>query len=287
MTPPATATLYEMIQEMPVLFSVFVFWLGCCIGSFLNVCIWRIPRGESVVTAPSHCPRCGHHIRWYENIPLVSWLALRGKCSGCGQPITIRYFLVELLTGVLFVLVFVKVIYLGWPLTFLPLYFGLIMLAVSTAFIDFEHLIIPDRITFPTMALGLVSALAFPETWRQESHLLAASYSIFTLLGCGLVMWGVSFLGEKIFRQDAFGLGDVKYIAALGACLGPFATFSILLIASVAGTLIGFGAALVRGKSLSKLAVPFGPFLAAATCIWIIGDSFILYWFDKLLPPSP
>jgi leader peptidase (prepilin peptidase)/N-methyltransferase len=281
------STLYGMIVEQPVLFGVFVFWLGCCIGSFLNVCIWRIPRGESVVTAPSHCPRCGHQIRWYENIPLVSWLALRGKCSGCREPITIRYFIVELITGILFVLVFAKVVYLGWPLTFLPLYFGLIMLAVCTTFIDFKHLIIPDRITYPTMLLGVLSALAFPETWRQASHLLAGAYSIFTLLGCLAVMWSVSFLGEKIFRRDAFGLGDVKYITALGACLGPFATFSILLIASVIGTAAGVSLALARRQALSGIAIPFGPFLAVATCLWIGGDYFILSWVGALLPPVP
>lgn len=278
--------LYEMILEQPVLFGIFVFCFGCCIGSFLNVCIWRIPRGESIVTAPSHCPRCDHRIRWRENIPLVSWLALRGKCSGCGEPITIRYFIVELLTGVLFMLVFTKVVYLKWPLAFLPLYFGLIMLAVCTAFIDFRHLIIPDRITYPAMALGVLSALAFPETWRVDSHLLAGAYSIFTLLGCLLVMGCVSFFGEKIFQRDAFGLGDVKYIAALGACLGAFNTFLILLIASVIGTAAGLAAALARRQPLSGVAIPFGPFLAAATCLWISGDYFILSWINGLLPPA-
>ncbi len=277
--------LYEMISEMPWLFAVFTFMLGCCIGSFLNVCIWRIPRGESVVTAPSHCPNCGHNIRWYENIPLVSWLALRGKCSGCKQPITIRYFMVELLTGVLFLLVFAKILYLGWPLTFLPLYFGLIMLAVCTVFIDIKHRIIPDRITYPTMILGILSAMAFPETWRQSSHLLAAAFSIFTLLGSLGVMYLVSFFGEKIFKQDAFGLGDVKYIGAIGACLGPLATFFILLIASILGTLFGVCGALVLRKPLSKMAIPFGPFLAFATYIWIVADYIIIRWYLSLQPP--
>ena len=108
--------LYDIFQSNP---SSYWFWfavvfvVGCCMGSFLNVCIWRMPLGESVITAPSHCPKCGHQIKWYENIPLVSFLCLRARCSGCGQPITWRYFIVELLTGALFAIAYFAITYKG------------------------------------------------------------------------------------------------------------------------------------------------------------------------------
>lgn len=276
--------LYMMILEMPYVFYFFAFALGCCIGSFLNVCIWRIPRGESIVTAPSHCPECAHNIRWYENIPLISWLALGGRCSSCKQPITIRYFMVELLTGVLFLLAFYKVLLYQMPLTFLPLYFGLIMLAVCTAFIDIKHLIIPDRITYPAAVLGMVSALAFPETWHLNCRLLAGSYSIFTMLGCLFIMGLIGFFGEKIFKKEALGGGDVKYMAAVGACVGPIGAFGILLIASLLGTVVGL-AILFRSDKERNPVIPFGPFLAAATCIWILTDYFLINCYLRTLPP--
>ena len=138
--------------------TVCVFFFGLCIGSFLNVCIWRLPRNESVISpSSSHCPKCGHELSWFENIPLLSWLCLRGRCRKCGKPITIRYFLVELLTGCLFVGVWFRI--LSFKLSFM-LFLGLLIgslvvtgLAIATAFIDYEHFIIPNKNYLPRFNL--------------------------------------------------------------------------------------------------------------------------------------
>ena len=127
--------LYENFCREPLAYWFWfavVFWVGCCLGSFLNVCIWRMPLGESVVTAPSHCPRCGHKIRWYENIPLFSFLCLRAKCSGCKQPISWRYFIVELLTGVLFAISYAAITYKNLSFAFIIPYGAMMKLKLCT-----------------------------------------------------------------------------------------------------------------------------------------------------------
>lgn len=272
---------YPFLPELMPLWYIFIFIFGCCIGSFLNVCIWRIPRGESVVTAPSHCPKCNHGIRWYENIPLLSYLALRGKCSSCKMPITIRYFLVELITGIFYLLIFYRITSSNQSLSLLPVYFGVTMLIICTAVIDFEHTIIPDRTTYPAMILGVICALVFPETWSTSSHFTAVGFSLATMIGYGLIMGLFSIVGEKIFKQEALGWGDVKYMAAIGACLGPLAAFFVLLIGSILGTIIGTILLLSSKKrNAGRMAIPFGPFLAIATALWMfIGKEFWCYLF--------
>ncbi|MDD3116874.1 MAG: prepilin peptidase [Lentisphaerae bacterium] len=269
---------YPFSSELMPLWYFFVFIFGCCIGSFLNVCIWRIPRGESIVTAPSHCPKCNHEIHWYENIPLVSWLALRGRCSECKNPITIRYFLVELITGILYLAIFYKVISNAQPLILLPVCFALIMLTICTAVIDFEHMIIPDKITYPAMVFGLINAAFFPELWGTSKHFTALLFSLGSMFGCTLIMSIFSIAGEKIFKQEALGWGDVKYMAAISACLGPTAAFFVLLIGSVAGAVIGSGLLLFSKRidhGHGHATIPFGPFLALATVLWLfIGERF-------------
>ncbi|QSH42271.1 prepilin peptidase [Lentisphaerota bacterium ZTH] len=280
---PAFGSFQFLPQMMPFWYFMS-FIIGCCIGSFLNVCIYRIPAGKSLSMPPSHCPKCRHRIRWYENIPLLSWLVLRGQCSSCKCRIPARYFLVELLTGLLFFVLFFKVTLDRQPTGILLVYYGMTMLIVTTAFIDYEHRIIPNKTTYPAMLLGLVAALLFPQIWHTTSHFKAFLLSLASLIGCTVFMAAFAITGKMIFKRDALGWGDVKYIAAVGACLGPLGAFFTLLFGSLTGTLAGVGIMLRKRTSL-KTAIPFGPFLAAGTYLWMVfGErltSFYLSFFPQ------
>ncbi|WP_176013824.1 A24 family peptidase [Victivallis sp. Marseille-Q1083] len=250
----------------------FALVFGCCIGSFLNVCIWRIPLGESVVFAPSHCPKCGHHIRWYENIPLISYLGLRGKCSQCRQPITIRYFLVELLTGLLFVGAFAVSAELPLPLPALALSAGLIMMALPAAFIDVEHRLIPNKLTCPMMVFAVLVAWLEPAWWQEDSRWAAAVWSIGSGLAAWAVMAALAWLGRRIFKAEALGGGDVKFIAAVAAATGWQGALVTLTVGSFLGTLYGIGLMIRQWKSRKdwkRLTVPFAPFLAVGVYVWM------------------
>ena len=263
--------LYENFCSNPQAYWFWfavVFVVGCCMGSFLNVCIWRMPLGESVITAPSHCPKCGHQIKWYENIPLISFLCLRAKCSGCKQPITWRYFIVELLTGTLFAIAYIAITYKKMPFSLMIPAGAMIMLAVSAAFIDFEHRIIPDALNFPAMVVGGIF-------WIAEYFTGAIRFEglIITLL-CGFAAWGffifLAWLGAKIFKAEALGMGDVKFLAAAAFLFGPsmiIEYFAGLLIASLSGFLFGVVHALLKKQDLRGSTLPFGPFLASGMVI--------------------
>ncbi|HCH86985.1 MAG TPA: hypothetical protein DFL85_15940, partial [Lentisphaeria bacterium] len=164
-------------------FSSFLF--GSCLGSFLNVCIWRMPLGESIVTAPSHCPKCGTPIRWFDNIPVVSYLALRGRCRSCKAPISPRYVIVEALTGILFALLLFKVGATQQPPFTLLLYFTMTLLCITTIWIDFEHRLIPDATTYPAILFGLAASAAFPSVWGVSNHLLSGAYALISGAAAG------------------------------------------------------------------------------------------------------
>jgi len=251
---------------------VFAFVFGLCVGSFLNVCAWRIPRGESVVSPPSKCPKCDRPIRWYENIPLLSWLALRGRCRGCREPISIRYFLIELATGLLFAAVYVKVDSLGLPrVAFaaeLAASLAVASLAVVATVTDMEHRIIPNKTTYPVVFLGLVLAAAAPENWGMKSPSAGFALSCASVTVCAGAMLLVSIFGKMAFKKDALGLGDVKFVAAVAAALGPRAAFFTLFAGSVLGAAVGLVLMAVRKKG-PKMAIPFGPALAGGALLWI------------------
>ncbi|MCP3965736.1 MAG: prepilin peptidase [Lentisphaerae bacterium] len=271
---------YPFLPQMMPFWYFMSFVIGCCIGSFLNVCIYRIPAGKSLSTPPSHCPLCKHQIRWYENIPLLSWLALRGKCSNCKCKIPPRYFLVELLTGLLFFVLFYKVALDRQPVAVLFVYFGLTMLVVTTAFIDYEHRIIPNKTTYSAMLLGLVIATIFPRIWHTGSHFHAFLFSLASLCLSAAFMASFAIFGKMIFKRDALGWGDVKYIAAVGACIGLKGAFFTLLFGSLAGTVAGLGIMLYKHKSI-KTAIPFGPFLAAGTYLWMVfGERLTMFYLS-------
>lgn len=265
-------------------FLVSSFLFGICLGSFLNVCIWRLPLGESVATAPSHCPKCGTPIRWFDNIPIVSWLVLRGRCRSCKAPISPRYVIVEALTGILFALLLLKVGATQQPPFTALLYFTMAMLCVTTVWIDFEHRLIPDATTYPAMLLGLAASVAFPSVWGVKSHLLSGALA----LGSGAVAGGALALfavaGRSIAGREVLGWGDVKFAAAAGILLGlPGALFSVLA-GSLLGTLYGVGCAVRRKRSLARIAVPLGPFLAIGSLAWMFAGEKILRWYLGFFP---
>lgn len=239
----------------PIFIPVLITLLGLIVGSFLNVVIHRLPRDESVVKPASRCPNCARSIRWYENIPLVSFAALRAKCPGCKTKISYRYPLVEALTGVLFFACFRGTIDID-------LFRNLVFVAsgIAITFIDLDHRIIPDELSLGGWAVGLITA-----PW-------AANHSFVELLVASLVGFGV-FLGfamlyEKLTGRVGIGGGDIKYMGTLGAFLGLSGLWAAILVASVVGSVIGILYATLskpaegeQNEGVMKASLPFGPFL--------------------------
>lgn len=277
-------------------FACFAFGLGCSIASFLNVCIWRLPRNESVVRPPSHCPKCNARIRWYQNIPILSWLALRGRCANCHEPISVRYAVVELLGGILFLLAYFQwafVFFLhAWPpLGLQPLvnmwavpvswlvFSGLIL----GSFIDLEHYYLPDRVTIGGMLLGVPLSYLVPELQGETEGLSALWWSLGGMAGGFFFLWGLGWFASKAFKKDAMGFGDVKLLGAIGAFFGPVAVLFTVVVSSFVGALAG-GLLILRGKA--KLggftAVPYGPFLALGALTWMFWGPRIVNWYLHL-----
>ncbi len=277
-------------------FACFAFGLGCCIASFLNVCIWRLPRNESVAWPPSHCPNCNARIRWYQNIPVISWLALRGRCANCHKPISVRYTIVELLGGTLFLMAydqwaagfFLKAtpaiglvpIHDVWMVPVYALVFSGLILG---SFIDLEHFYLPDRVTIGGMVLGVPLSYLVPELQGETERLSALCWSLGGMAGGFFFLWGLGWVASKAFKKDAMGFGDVKLLGAIGAFFGPVAVLFTIVLSSFVGALSG-GILVLRGKA--KLggftAVPYGPFLALGAVTWMFWGPRIVEWYLKL-----
>jgi leader peptidase (prepilin peptidase) / N-methyltransferase len=338
--------------------AFFVF--GSIVGSFLNVCIHRLPLGESIVSPPSHCPHCKYSIPWYLNIPLGTWLYLRGKCRNCGAPISIRYFLVELLTAITF---------MGCWLTFghqslwLALVYALFLSGLIVAsFIDFEHFIIPDEITIGGMVTGFVCSFLLPSlhdeaalsgSLRQSAlGIVAGAGIIYFILRMGKLLFGrqkvalpadtkiifsetsvhlpdheipyeelfyrqsdvitlhartvelvdrcykdvrvrltpvslqigdeelnpedvphlEAVCAEVVLPREAMGLGDVKFMGAIGAFLGWKAVIFSLMLSSMIGSVVGVGLIAFHKRAWSSR-LPYGPYIALASAIWLFGGK--------------
>ncbi|MFO7813795.1 MAG: prepilin peptidase [Pelovirga sp.] len=253
-----------------VLVMVFAFALGTIVGSFLNVCIYRIPAEKSIVSPPSSCPACSHQIRWFENIPILSYLFLRGRCSACRIKISPRYPAVEALTGLLFVLTFY---YFGFSAATI-VYMVFVAALVVITFIDLDHQIIPDVISLPGILVGFVGSFFIP--W------LAWYDSIFGILLGGGSLLAVAWIYEKLTGREGMGGGDIKLLAMFGAFLGWQAVFPIIFLASLAGTLVGVPLMLVQ-KGDTRLAIPFGPFLALAAVVYLFWGQMLISWYLGLL----
>ena len=260
--------------------------LGACIGSFLNVVAWRLPRQESVVLPPSHCPRCGTQLQWFENVPVVGWLWLRGLCRHCGAPISPRYPLVELLTAGLWVAVtMASPTAMGpgvAPLALIVAGWVLVSWLLPLVLIDIDHLWLPE----PLCRIGLLLGLLFTAVlgWMQApglageligQHLLAA--------GLGLVGFeAVSAIAQRVMGRPALGLGDAKLAALLGAWLGPTGLGVAVALAVFAGAVIGVSGRL-SGRLGRHQPLPFGPFLAAGgLVVWLGGPALWIRFFGMV-----
>ena len=244
---------------------------GLLIGSFLNVVIYRLPRGQSLVTPPSTCPGCGSRIRPIDNIPVLSWILLGGKCHRCGAPISIQYPIVELATGLLFLLV-------AWltpagPLLVARLLFVVILVVLFG--IDLHHQILPNVITLPGIAIGFLFSLVTPPGWMNSLIGIA--------LGGG-ILYAIAAAYYAVRREEGLGMGDVKMLAMIGAFLGWKAVLVTLILSSFAGALVGIGIiALSRGSM--RLALPFGTFLAVgAIAAMIVGEP-LVSWYSGFFVP--
>lgn len=255
-----------MPYEIFVFYSVFVFLLGLCIGSFANVCIYRLPLARSIVLPRSHCPHCDNLIAWFDNIPLLSFLLLGGKCRSCRERISRRYFLVELLTGAFFLIIFLRY---GFDLR-TPIYWLVVTGLLIGTFVDFDYMIIPDQITLGGIFTGLAFSILFPSLHGVAAHFDGFKAAFIGLMAGGMILWLVGEFGRLAFKKEAMGMGDVKLLAALGAFLGWQAVVFTVMVSSLIGAIAGIAMVLTGNKTMGSK-IPFGPYLALAALIWILG----------------
>jgi leader peptidase (prepilin peptidase)/N-methyltransferase len=298
----------ERMALLSLSFQLVAFWWGAIFGSFLNVAIYRMPYGLSLVRPPSRCGACGTSIRWYDNIPVLSYLLLRGRCRACGTTYSARYALIEAVTGVLTLAVWNNAVmplspdtFIQGSLTWIWLSFFIFSLIVIT-FIDLEHTFIPDEISYPLIGFGLFGAFTLPTVDGVACIIGAVAGGGFLLL-----VWAVSF---AIYRREAMGLGDAKLLAAIGAFVGWQALPVVLLGASLSGIAASgvahaytritgkaalnmtttelderFGESELYADQPERLALPFGPFLALGALYVVLFGTDAFYTLIGLLTP--
>ncbi len=261
-----------LTPEMRPVFLTAMFIFGSCIGSFLNVCIWRMPLKESIVFAPSHCTSCGKAIKWYDNIPLVSYLVLGGKCRSCHKHYTMRYFVIELVTAIIFLLL--AILCPPENLKLLPIFLTASSVMIAAGMIDAEHAIIPDKLSYFLLFAGILYASIFgifsPFSGRHHAGIDGFATSIFTAIEVAVFLGIFAVIGKKLAGVTVLGWGDVKLLSAVGASLGLVGVLAITIIASMAGAIFGVLLALVKHQKMAKLHVRFGAFIAIATILYCI-----------------
>ena len=267
----------------------FAFWLGACVASFLNVVIWRVPRGESIVRPPSHCPKCGAPIRWWQNVPILSWIALRGRCANCREPISPRYILVEALGAALFLAVFLRFgLYrpLGWSIVRIVVMWIWVSLMIVGSFIDYDLQLLPDFVTVGGMVLGVAVAVLNTVFFVPYGGVTALDRFMPLMMSIGGLafgfglLWLVRFLGSKAFKREAMGMGDVFLMGAVGALFGPVAVLATLVLSSVAGSLVGLGMILAAKTRLGRFtAIPYGPYICIGCLAWMFFGHELLSWY--------
>jgi leader peptidase (prepilin peptidase)/N-methyltransferase len=244
--------------------TLFVGLVGAAIGSFLNVCIHRLPRGQSIVHPPSRCPRCGHQLAWYENVPVLSWLALQGRCRRCRLSISAMYPAVELTTAVVFVVGFH--IFGPTPLAAVRLLFASAMIVLAVT--DLRDRLLPNTVTYPGVVAGLVASVFLPPGFT--SALIGAA-------AFPLVLWSIGEVVSRAMGKDALGFGDVKMVAMIGAFLGwpaSILTFALVgLVGSVLAVLV------VAAKRNRHYEIPLGTMLAAAALVAAFWGPLMIDWY--------
>jgi leader peptidase (prepilin peptidase)/N-methyltransferase len=263
---------YEREVLMGIFLDVFIGMVGAVVGSFLNVCIYRIPEGRSIVFPSSHCPGCKHPIRPWDNIPLVSYLILRGKCRHCQGEIPLQYPVVELITAAMALLLFWK---FGLSLKLLFSFIFTCALIVIT-FIDIQHQIIPDLITLPGIPIFFLGAVFFMNIRIMEA--------LSGILFGGGILYIIALVYGLLTKREGMGGGDIKLLAMLGAFSGWKSLLFILLLSSSLGALVGITVMIVKGKDM-KYAIPFGPFLSLAAVAYIFFGSYFMQFFLLTAPP--
>ncbi len=273
----------EAIHEYPVFFAFVAFWFGCCIGSFLNVCVYRLPLGMSLVSPPSHCTVCNHKISVWENIPIFSYLCLRGKCRWCRAPISPRYLIGEMLVGLMYMASFVYVLRFRLPLPTMFVYFLTISVAYPAALIDMKVRLIPNELTYSLLVLAPLYHLVHGV--GLEPHLLDWRGFLISIVTAGLfgtLLTLFAWLGEKAMKREAFGLGDVKLIAGLSAALGALPALWIMLSGSLIAVVFMPIYSLKHPK-FRRRGFAFGPFLAIGLGLWLL---FGIPFTDAVLYPD-
>ena len=248
--------------KMNMFFPFLAFLFGSAIGSFLNVCIYRLPQKKSLLFPASHCLHCQQPIRFFDNIPLISYLVLRGRCHFCGQPISPQYVMVEFLTALFSLLLF-----LHYSLTEYFIYFAFFSSLLVVTFIDLKHQIIPDAISLPGIGAGFLASFVLPRITYLDSLLGIA-------LGGG-ILYFVALGYYLMTKTEGMGMGDVKLLAMIGAFLGSKAVIITIFLSAFLGAMVGVTFMVIKGKS-RKYAIPYGPFLS-------IGALLSLFWGDALL----
>ncbi len=256
---------------LPSVIVVIVFMFGLCVGSFMNVCIYRLPASKSIADPPrSMCPSCNSRIKFYDNIPVLSYLWLKGRCRYCNASISFRYLVVEVLSGSVALSVLFT---FGLTLEGL-VYFIFISSLIVITFIDIDHRIIPNTITLPGIPIGLVASFALPQVTLLSS--------ILGLLAGGGSLWIVAWTYHRITGKDGMGGGDIKLLAMIGTIVGWQGVLFTIFVASAVGTIVGMTVMLVKGKNM-KFAVPFGPFLSIGAITFIFFGQRIIFWYFNLL----
>lgn len=258
-------------MDLDLLMKITAFLFGLIWGSFVNVCIYRIPIKKSIVFPSSSCTHCGERIRFYDNIPVLSYLILLGKCRACRKPISMMYPIVELMTGLLSFALFLRY---GLSLQYF-LSFLFVSALVTTSFIDLHHKIIPDVISLPGILSGLIISFF---------HLGQISFfdSLVGAIGGGGFLFLVGVLFEWITGKEGMGGGDVKLLAMIGAWMGWRALPFVILISSLTGTLIGGGSMLISGRGV-RGKIPFGPFLSLGALIFFFYGTELVSWYLGIL----
>ncbi|MCQ9208503.1 MAG: prepilin peptidase [Omnitrophica bacterium] len=249
-----------MIPEIAI--QIFLFCLGAVVGSFLNVCIYRMPRKESIIRPGSHCPHCQVKIPWYDNIPFFSYIFLKKRCRHCGEKIAFRYFVVELVTASTFLLLHY---YFGLSALFW-IYLAFCSSLIVVSFIDIDIREIPDEIDLSGIVIGLALSLIFPQLQQTLFHKLALWRSFLGILAGGASIYLTGLIGDAIFKKESMGGGDVKLMAMVGAFIGWKLAILTFFIAPFFGAAVGIVLKIRKGQSL----IPYGPFLSLAALISII-----------------
>jgi len=255
-----------LVEQIHPFDDLIIFLFGLVMGSFSNVCIARIPHRESVVSPPSHCRSCGEKIRVIHNIPLVSFLILRGRCASCGDRISPRYFLVELLTALLYLELYLQ---FGLSWHFL-LYLALTSALIIISFIDLEHTIVPNVITLPGIPIGLVLS---PLLLR-----IGFLNALFGMIIGGGLFYLIAIVGPFIFKKEVMGGGDVKLIAMIGAFLGWQPTILTIFLSAFTGSIVGLLMIALKRKGRGD-EIPYGPFISLGALISIFWGNDIIRWY--------